>query len=138
MKKPRVITEARREYLRVYQCAAAKFKRLEWVAANGPCATCGSWDRCEVDHVEPSTKVAHRIWSWSLERRTDELRKCQVLCYACHKHKTRIQTYGERQHGTWAMYSGGRCRCVPCKKVNNERRYARRRRREERNRIAAV
>ena len=58
--------------------------------ANGPCVKCGCWDldQLEVDHIDPNTKVSHRVWSWSKERRENELAKCQVLCRACHLTKT--------------------------------------------------
>lgn len=46
------------------------------------------------------SKVDHRIWSWSLERREIELLKCQVLCAACHLDKS-------LQDGT---HTGQRCK----------------------------
>jgi ribosome-binding protein aMBF1 (putative translation factor) len=52
------------------------------------CAQCKRTDRLELDHVDPSTKIHHVVWSWSEERRSKELAKCQVLCHDCHKRKT--------------------------------------------------
>jgi 5-methylcytosine-specific restriction endonuclease McrA len=78
----------RREYLRGYQNTWAKGRRLAWVKANGPCKVCGSSKNLEVDHVDPAAKASHRVWTWSAERRAKELRKCQVLCRACHRRKT--------------------------------------------------
>jgi hypothetical protein len=72
-----------------YQADWVRRRREAWLAANGPCRRCGSSERLEVDHVDPTAKTSHRIWSWSAERREAELRKCQVLCRACHKEKTR-------------------------------------------------
>lgn len=67
---------------------AAKVRRKEWLAQNGPCRKCGSSKRLEVDHIDPMTKVSHRIWTWTEERRNVELAKCQVLCRRCHTHKS--------------------------------------------------
>jgi hypothetical protein len=78
----------RREYLREYQKGWTKMRRLAWLEANGPCKQCGSWVKLEVDHVDPSQKVSHRVWSWTADRRNAELKKCQVLCQACHKIKS--------------------------------------------------
>lgn len=75
-----------------------KMKRLrrEWLQANGPCS-CGSWDRLEVDHVDPSKKVHHAVWTWRQERREEELKKCQALCYGCHKKKTAAENSTRRK-----------------------------------------
>lgn len=63
-------------------------RRLDWLEKHGPCAVCASSENLEVDHVDPSTKTHHAIWSWSLARRLTELAKCQVLCIVCHFDKT--------------------------------------------------
>lgn len=70
--------------------ALAKMKRLraEWFASNGPCQSCGSTENLELDHIEPEQKVCHTVWSWAPRRRELELKKCQVLCRACHRKKT--------------------------------------------------
>lgn len=65
-----------------------KDRREDWLAANGPCKRCGSSHNLEVDHVDPSTKVNHTVWSWRQSRMLRELQKCQVLCEECHKRKT--------------------------------------------------
>ncbi len=83
-----MISNKRKEYLRKYQLAWMKKHRQEWFDINGPCVKCGSRKRLELDHVDPKTKESHKIWSWSEERRNKELKKCQVLCYDCHKKKT--------------------------------------------------
>ncbi len=49
---------------------------------------CGSWNDLELDHINPETKVSHNIWSWSEKRRIKELKKCQPLCFGCHKKKS--------------------------------------------------
>lgn len=63
-------------------------RRQDWLLANGPCVKCGSWEELQVDHIDPSSKVDHRIWSWAAMRREIELKKCQVLCAACHLDKS--------------------------------------------------
>lgn len=82
---------------RAYQRDWIARNRLEWIAAHGPCVDCGSWDELQVDHVDATTKVAHRIWSWSRERREAELVKCVVRCQPCHARKTTRS--GERPSG---------------------------------------
>ena len=75
----------KRAYEKIKQC------RNRWFQAHGPCVLCGSWEKLELDHIDPSTKVSHRVWSWSENRRAEELLKCQILCEACHMSKTREQ-----------------------------------------------
>ena len=72
---------------RLYQSERSRKLRQQWLDINGPCA-CGSNIDLQVDHVDPSSKVSHRIWSWSEERRKIELVKCQALCLKCHKKKS--------------------------------------------------
>lgn len=93
------------------------------MAENGPCANCGSTDRLEVDHIDRSTKVDHKVWTWAQERRTLELSKCQVLCHKCHKIKTKSEISKPLIHGTSAGYSKG-CRCVDCGAAQRSRIYA--------------
>lgn len=83
------------------------------------CAGCGSDENLQLDHVDPSQKVTHRVWFWSQERRDVELAKCQALCAPCHREKTTLQQelthgYTPRQHGERRTYNAG-CRCRPCK-----------------------
>ena len=79
-------------------------RRAEWFALNGPCIQCGSWKRLELDHIDPSLKVANSIWSWTRERQEEEIAKCQILCHECHLKKTarqrreRITNYCNRGH----------------------------------------
>lgn len=73
-----------REYQRTWFAS----RRTEWIEKNGPCVDCGAWDDLEVDHADASTKVTHRVWSWSKERREAELAKCVVRCGPCHAQKT--------------------------------------------------
>ncbi len=68
-----------------------KQRRVDWFSQNGPCKECGSHDQLELDHIDPSTKIHHSIWSWSEDRRLAELSKCQPLCRTCHYEKTANQ-----------------------------------------------
>lgn len=69
-------------------------KRREAFFAGKSCALCGSSGPLELDHIDASQKVSHRIWSWSEARRSAEIAKCQVLCDDCHLDKT----LAERDH----------------------------------------
>lgn len=99
---------------RAYGRRWARARRERWIRENGPCARCGSSERLEVDHIDPATKVSHRVWSWSRKRREAELAKCQVLCHECHTAKSAIAASSTSICGTTARYRAG-CRCVECR-----------------------
>ena len=65
---------------RTYQRKWWRRRRQDWIRANGPCARCGRWDTLHLHHRDPTTKVSHKVWSWSKVRRDAELAKCEVLC----------------------------------------------------------
>lgn len=71
-----------------YQREWVRKRRNDWFTLKGACAHCGSLDRLCLDHVDPSTKITHLVWSRSKEFRDAELAKCQVLCLKCHIKKT--------------------------------------------------
>ena len=114
------------EEQRQYQREWMRRRRLAWIATNGPCRECGSSDDLEVDHIDPSTKVAHKVWSWAREKREAELAKCQVLCRACHLAKTIAQFKRPVPHGTHHGYSHHGCRCQPCRAAHAAYERARR------------
>lgn len=102
---------------REYQLAWINERRLSWIAGQGgKCAKCGSTKSLEVDHIDPATKLCNprSIWSRSIEFRTSELAKCQVLCEECHKVKSDVELTIDHPHGTYARYKK-RCRCDACK-----------------------
>ncbi|WNM75306.1 HNH endonuclease [Mycobacterium phage Auspice] len=112
-----------------------------WVAnrrsaffASKQCAMCGAGEELELDHIDPTKKVDHRIWSWTDARRSEELAKCQVLCASCHKKKTGEQWYANRSvsenahHGTSRRYRKMKCRCGLCRLGNTNRSRALRQR----------
>ncbi len=82
-----------------YQRRWTQRRRLDWLAANGPCVECGSWFDLQVDHIDPATKLNHNVWSWTKERREVELAKCQVLCRPCHAKKTAKEAVFGEKHG---------------------------------------
>jgi 5-methylcytosine-specific restriction endonuclease McrA len=77
-----------RDRQRAFQREWYARRRAEYLV-DKRCVTCGSTDRLEVDHIDPTTKMSHRVWSWSAERRAAELAKCQILCKKHHKAKSR-------------------------------------------------
>lgn len=93
-------------------------RRMAFFAGKS-CVKCGSTADLELDHVDPSLKVTHRIWSWSVARRNAELAKCQVLCSDCHLEKTVNESQTARC-GDASMYRRG-CRCDKCKLAQRER-----------------
>lgn len=102
--------EAQREYQRQWVA-----KRRAEFFADKSCVLCGSTDRLELDHIDPSAKVSHRIWSWSEARRSAEIEKCQVLCYDHHKEKSSRDRADRVVHGTATMYTFKKCKCPECR-----------------------
>lgn len=88
-------------------------KRRESFFEDKSCINCGTNSELELDHIDPSQKVSHNIWSWSEEKRNEELAKCQVLCHACHKDKTRRQNGWKKHKPGCSKRSsrGWRCKC---------------------------
>jgi hypothetical protein len=74
-----------------YQAEWISKRRQVWILDNGPCEICGYSDKLQIDHIDPSSKLTHRIWSWTQKRRDEELKKCRVLCYKCHDTKSRTE-----------------------------------------------
>ncbi len=89
-------------------------KRRDWLMTNGPCQSCGSVENLEVDHIDPSLKISHRVWSWAEPVRMAELAKCQVLCSVCHKKKTAAYALVQLKHGERSLYDKHKCRCDLC------------------------
>jgi 5-methylcytosine-specific restriction endonuclease McrA len=81
--------EKQRAFQREHSARRYQERRNQWLESKGgKCATCGSPHDLEVDHVDPTGKIDHSVWSWSDERRDKELSKCQPLCKSCHLKKT--------------------------------------------------
>lgn len=89
------------------------------------CVECGSKTDLELDHIDPAQKLSHRIWSWSVEKRSNELIKCQVLCQDCHLKKT-LAARKKAEHGKDWMYDQG-CRCDLCREFKRQKNSKRKR-----------
>jgi hypothetical protein len=102
----------------------------------GRCRRCGSVDQLEIDHIDPSSKtydVARILGSASKNRLMSEVVKCQLLCSACHQHKSIIEVGKNSAKGTHGTLSGyrycGPPRCSECLKVKtaaNQKAYQKR------------
>lgn len=117
-----------REYMRNYQREWMRKRRAEYLTGK-TCEWCGEDGPLEVDHIDPTQKISHRVWSWSAERRAAELAKCQTLCADCHDMKTWNIDRDLRGCGTTAKYRRG-CRCADCRNANAEKARRTRARRE--------
>lgn len=78
------------------------------------CCKCGTTENLELDHIDRTQKVTHRIWSWSKEKRDVEIAKCQILCHDCHVEKSIEFDWKKPVHGSVEMYRKYKCRCFPC------------------------
>jgi len=104
--------EAQRRYQREW----AASRRREYVDGQ-VCAKCGSDERLELHHLDKTTKVSHRIWTWSRDRIEAELAKCEWWCRNCHeKHHAAEQRYDWDVCGTRVGYNKRGCRCERCKR----------------------
>ena len=100
------------EYQRVWMAA----RRNEFFC-DKKCNQCGSISQLELHHMNRELKVSHAVWSWTEQRRIEELSKCVVLCEDCHKIETRNQLSNFR-HGNSTQYRKG-CRCKKCTEAKN-------------------
>lgn len=107
-------------YLRDY-CRAWTARRRAAFFAGKSCVDCGSTAKLELDHVDQSRKVDHRIWSWSEPRRRSEIAKCQVRCGVCHKKRHAEEQRKPLVHGTSNGYRKKGCRCEACSEWNRQR-----------------
>ena len=98
-----------------------KHKYMLLEALGGSCLECGSTKNLQFDHIIPNTKnfdISQKL-HYSLKILLDELQKCQLLCFDCHRLKTSSDNGWDisRPHGTPSTYTNGKCRCVKCKKA---------------------
>jgi len=100
------------------------------------CKLCGCNDISQLvlHHRDPSQKESHKIWSWSEERRSQELEKCEVFCDSCHRE---LHASLCRRHGTRKRYDSG-CRCDACRAVHSEHLKKLYVKRKERERIGVL
>lgn len=93
------------------------------MAKLGPCHFCGSTENIELHHIDPDTKVSHKIWSWRKERLEAELEKCIGICKECHDKFHGLLKRKAIEHGTLHAYDQHKCRCDACRAAAAERRY---------------
>lgn len=118
MTKPdRYTPEERRNYTNQWRA-----ERRRWAIRRlgGKCIRCGRTNNLHFDHIDPATKSASiaKMWTASKEKFEAEVLKCQLLCEAHHREKTREnreyrRTFSPLRHGSHAMYKHG-CRCDDC------------------------
>lgn len=89
-------------------------KRRDDFFKDKECKRCGSKEKLELHHRDPSLKLSHRIWSWSWERIKAEADKCDILCSSCHDKHHAEERRRAMRHGTTGMYRFG-CRCAECR-----------------------
>jgi hypothetical protein len=83
------------------------------------CIDCGSTDRIEYDHVDPSTKfksIVQMAYTSGEERFWAEVEKCVPRCHDCHMDKTLRdagKTRATGRHGTTSTYRY--CKCNECR-----------------------
>ncbi len=100
----------------------------------GRCASCGTTEQLEFDHIDCRTKTLRTqdVFKSSWARVERELPFLQLLCHPCHNDKSRSDRWikvGQRPywvHGTATGYYHKGCRCDGCREAM--RSYARRRR----------
>lgn len=105
------------EKQRKFQRKRCARNRREWFI-DKYCVRCGSVEQLELDHINPKDKITHNVWSWSPQKRKEELAKCQVLCRDHHKEKTRKDMGYGLKHGTENGYGYYKCRCDECRLAN--------------------
>src|SRR5216117_3200210 len=79
-------------YMADYMLKRYHERRKEAIESlGGKCIKCGSVENLEIDHIDPKTKSFNfsKIWSFSPEKYSKELEKCQILCKDCHMKKSR-------------------------------------------------
>ena len=84
------------------------------------CVICGGYDGVQPHHRDKSTKVSHRMWSWSWTRIEAELAKCDFRCQSCHTDYHAAERRVHYDHGSNLRYTKRGCRCRLCKTAHAE------------------
>ena len=84
-------SERHKSYLkkRYYETLSECIEKL-----GGECVKCGVKERLQFDHIYPKNKsfeITRRLLMGDRKKFEEELDKCQLLCYDCHREKTREQ-----------------------------------------------
>ena len=111
-----------------------------WIQSlGGKCVECQSQERLEIDHINPKEKSfsLSKVWSQIKYRELilEELKKCQVLCYICHKQKSNEESSIRKlsegfTHGKEYAWMKKKCGCSLClqdKETYNVKRRIKRR-----------
>jgi hypothetical protein len=118
-------------YMAAYMLARYHRRRAAAIVQlGGACIRCANTVDLEFDHVDRHAKTAEiaDLFSQGEARLQAELKKCQLLCRACHIDKTAFEIGVE--HGGGLSGKDG-CRCLDCKARKREymKRYNGRKRR---------
>ena len=107
------------EYMAKYMLRRYHQRRADAIdLLGGECVVCGTEDRLEIDHIDPTLKSFSipKLWSVSQKRFDEELSKCQLLCKFHHEEKS-VNEHGKKRakgtHGTVSSYRY--CKCPECK-----------------------
>ena len=123
------------EYYRKWQEERRiKFLAIAKERLGGCCVRCGTTENLQFDHIIPGSRIRaiSSATNWSLARFLAEVDKCQLLCDAHHREKSK--ECGEQgggwnridnpEHGTEICYTRG-CRCEPCRQARHDVRVRR-------------
>lgn len=69
---------------RFYQKLWMRERRLAYFK-HKKCAICHGFDRLQLHHLDSFEEHTHRLWSWTKQKRIQELSKFEVLCANCRK-----------------------------------------------------
>lgn len=107
-----------REYLKTAYDADRSFSLAH---LGGKCASCGSADELEFDHIEKNSKAFNLSDRFGRVKRPlllKELSKCQLLCKRCHTEKTIFDSGNKPAKGTHGTLSSYRyCKCDKCREA---------------------
>ncbi len=81
----------RRYLCRTERKRKMKIECIEYLG--GKCVVCGATERLEFDHIKREGKkyeISAKL-SYKFDNLKEELDKCQLLCYDCHKIKTKSE-----------------------------------------------
>ena len=86
--------ELNNEKIREHKRERNKERRAHCIEyLGGKCVKCGATERLEFDHIKREGKkysIARKL-SYKFDNLKEELDKCQLLCYDCHKIKTKSE-----------------------------------------------
>lgn len=112
--------KSKRAAARIAKRIKAKQLRFDYLQQHGPCVKCGSSLDLQFDHIKPhglggkfKQTPSQDMWMWGVQRRLDELAKCQILCRKCHQIKSGLECR-KYEHGL-NLYERHGCRCEICR-----------------------